>query len=156
MTLINTPRPAVEVSIDRWSIKSRDQLTFACELHEFYDFIQTYSVVQDTPNSLLYIAFGLEGPTVPGGSKLFFWLAQQQQCVYVQSQFLVADRGHFLPPGEVRAAARLPAAKRRLTVWPICPQKTLEPSNLCRGGPSCLSPQKPFLSGISRSAHICK
>ena len=32
------------------------------------------------------------------------------------------QRRHFLPPGGVRAAARLPAAQRRLTVWPICPQ----------------------------------
>ena len=73
-----------------------------------------------------------------------------------ETQFWAPDRRHFFPPGEVRAAACIPAAKRRLTVWPICPQKDLEPSNLCRGGPSCLSPQKPFLSGISRSAHICK
>ena len=26
----------------------------------------------------------------------------------------------FFSPGEVRAVARLPAAQRRLTVWPIC------------------------------------
>ena len=32
------------------------------------------------------------------------------------------QRRHFLPPCAVRAAARLPAAQRRLTVWPICPQ----------------------------------
>ena len=73
-----------------------------------------------------------------------------------ETQFWAPDRRHFFLPGEERAAARIPAASRRLTVWPICPQKDLKPSNLCRGGPSYLSPQKPFLSGISRSAHICK
>ena len=36
------------------------------------------------------------------------------------------QRRHFLPPCAVRAAARLPAAQRRLTVCPLCLNLSLE------------------------------
>ena len=54
------------------------------------------------------------------------------------------QRRHFLPPCAVRAAARLPAAQRRLTVLPICPWEGQGKSNLGRSGPPSFSCKNLF------------
>ena len=146
----------MEVCIDRWSIKSRDQLTFACELHEFYDFIQTYSVAQDTPNSIFYIAVGLEGPPVPGGSKLFFgWHSNSSVCMF-KVNFWSQTEDIFCRPVRCARQRASPPRSGGLRCGLFAHKRPWSHQIFVGAGRHVCPRKNLFLSGISRSAHICK